>query len=37
MTGDYVVVTNAAKVRVTGNKLRQKMYYRHRRVSRRPD
>ncbi len=29
MTGDYVVVTNAAKVRVTGNKLRQKMYYRH--------
>ncbi len=29
MSGDYVVVTNADKVRVTGNKLKQKMYYRH--------
>ena len=29
MTGDYVVVTNARKVRVTGNKVQQKMYYRH--------
>ena len=28
-TGDYVVVTNAAKVKVTGKKLEQKMYYRH--------
>ena len=28
-TGDFVVVINAAKVRVTGNKLRQKVYYRH--------
>lgn len=28
-TGDYVVVINAAKVRVTGKKLEQKMYYRH--------
>ena len=28
-TGDYVIVVNAAKVRVTGNKLKQKMYYRH--------
>jgi large subunit ribosomal protein L13 len=28
-TGDYVVVINAEKVRVTGNKLKQKMYYRH--------
>jgi large subunit ribosomal protein L13 len=28
-TGDYVVVTNASKVRVTGKKLEQKMYYRH--------
>ncbi|TET15246.1 MAG: 50S ribosomal protein L13 [Dehalococcoidia bacterium] len=27
--GDYVVVVNAAKVRVTGNKLTQKIYYRH--------
>ncbi len=28
-TGDYVVVVNASKVRVTGNKARQKMYHRH--------
>ncbi len=28
-TGDYVVVINAEKVHVTGNKLDQKMYYRH--------
>ena len=28
-TGDYVVVINAEKVRVTGKKLEQKMYYRH--------
>lgn len=27
--GDYVVVVNAEKVGVTGNKLDQKMYYRH--------
>lgn len=27
--GDYVVVTNAAKVKVTGKKAKQKMYYRH--------
>ncbi len=27
--GDYVVVINAADVRVTGRKLKQKMYYRH--------
>jgi large subunit ribosomal protein L13 len=27
--GDFVVVTNADKVRVTGNKAKQKMYYRH--------
>ena len=27
--GDYVIVINAEKVRVTGNKLVQKMYYRH--------
>ena len=27
--GDYVVVTNAKKVVVTGNKTTQKMYYRH--------
>ena len=28
-TGDYVVVINAEKVRVTGKKLEQKIYYRH--------
>ena len=28
-TGDYVVVINADKVRVTGNKVKQKFYYRH--------
>jgi large subunit ribosomal protein L13 len=28
-TGDHVVVLNAARIRVTGDKLRQKSYYRH--------
>ena len=28
-TGDYIVVINADKVRVTGNKARDKMYHRH--------
>lgn len=27
--GDFVVVTNAAKVRVTGKKAEEKIYYRH--------
>lgn len=27
--GDYIVVTNAAKIRVTGKKAKQKIYYRH--------
>jgi len=27
--GDYVVVTNAAKIKVTGKKAKQKVYYRH--------
>jgi large subunit ribosomal protein L13 len=27
-TGDYIVVVNAAKLRVTGNKAEQKIYYR---------
>jgi large subunit ribosomal protein L13 len=27
--GDNVVIINAAKIKVTGNKLQQKMYYRH--------
>src|SRR5262249_25735651 len=27
--GDFVVVVNAAKIRVTGNKLNDKLYYRH--------
>jgi large subunit ribosomal protein L13 len=28
-TGDYVIVVNAEKVRVTGNKTTDKIYYRH--------
>ncbi|EFL52229.1 ribosomal protein L13 [Solidesulfovibrio fructosivorans JJ]] len=28
-TGDFIVVVNAAKVKTTGRKLDQKMYYRH--------
>lgn len=28
-TGDYIVVINAGKVRVTGNKAKGKIYYRH--------
>lgn len=28
-TGDYIVVINAEKVRVTGNKANDKMYHRH--------
>jgi large subunit ribosomal protein L13 len=28
-TGDYIVVVNAEKVAVTGNKLRDKMYHQH--------
>ena len=28
-TGDFVVVVNAEKITVTGNKLQQKRYYRH--------
>jgi large subunit ribosomal protein L13 len=28
-TGDYIVVINADKVRVTGNKVNDKVYYRH--------
>jgi large subunit ribosomal protein L13 len=28
-TGDYVIVINADKVRVTGNKAKRKLYYRH--------
>ena len=27
--GDYVIVINADKINLTGNKLEQKMYYRH--------
>jgi large subunit ribosomal protein L13 len=27
--GDYVIVVNAEKIRVTGNRLDQKVYYRH--------
>lgn len=27
--GDFVIVINASKVKVTGNKLQQKMYHRH--------
>ena len=28
-TGDFVIVVNAEKIRVTGDKLHQKVYYRH--------
>ena len=28
-TGDHVIVVNADKIKVTGNKLDQKMYFRH--------
>ena len=28
-TGDYLVIINAEKVRVTGNKAKDKIYYRH--------
>ena len=28
-TGDYIVVINADKVRVTGNKMKDKMYHHH--------
>ena len=28
-TGDYIVVVNAEKVRVTGNKAKDKLYYHH--------
>lgn len=28
-TGDYIVVVNAEKVKVTGNKAKDKMYYHH--------
>ncbi|MCC6095034.1 MAG: 50S ribosomal protein L13 [Eubacterium sp.] len=28
-TGDYVIVVNADKIKVTGKKLEQKIYYRH--------
>ena len=28
-TGDYIVVVNAEKIHVTGNKMKDKMYYHH--------
>ena len=28
-TGDYIVVVNASRIRVTGNKMADKMYHRH--------
>ena len=28
-TGDYIVVVNASKIRVTGNKMSDKVYYKH--------
>ncbi|MFC0300781.1 50S ribosomal protein L13 [Virgibacillus soli] len=28
-TGDYVIVINASKIELTGNKINDKMYYRH--------
>ena len=27
--GDYIVVINAAKIKITGNKVKDKVYYRH--------
>ena len=35
-TGDYIVVVNASKLRVTGNKAEKKTYYRHSGLPRRP-
>lgn len=31
--GDYVIITNASKVKLTGNKLKDKMYYDHSRYA----
>ena len=31
-TGDYVIVVNADKIKVTGKKLQQKIYYNHLRL-----
>ena len=28
-TGDFVIVTNAAKIKLTGNKMNEKVYYTH--------
>jgi large subunit ribosomal protein L13 len=28
-TGDYIIITNADKIKVTGNKLNNKIYYNH--------
>jgi large subunit ribosomal protein L13 len=28
-TGDYIVIINAEKIRVTGNKMKDKMYHHH--------
>ena len=28
-TGDFIVVINASKITVTGNKMQDKMYYKH--------
>ncbi|GGZ91920.1 50S ribosomal protein L13 [Ignatzschineria ureiclastica] len=28
-TGDYIVIVNADKIRVSGNKMQQKIYYKH--------
>jgi len=28
-TGDYIIIINAAKIKVTGNKFNDKFYYRH--------
>jgi large subunit ribosomal protein L13 len=32
-TGDYVIVLNASKIKVTGNKLKDKKYYKHTRYA----
>ncbi len=28
-TGDYIIIVNADKIRVSGNKMQQKIYYKH--------
>ena len=39
-TGDYIVVVNASKIRVTGNKMKDKVYYKgpeHTHIAQQPE